>query len=233
MTILSGCTGATIEKRYCQGNKSYAGLDEPKKWLDIENFFTSFRSPIQNGGVMEDVKLVSSKELSLIIGVTERTVQTLAKNGFITCQKEGSKNRYDLYQVVQEYLAYCAKKEDKVFSSLEEAKMNEEVRLKRAKADAAELELKELKGSLHSADDVEKITTDLVLFVRSGLLSLPGMLAMDVVEAKDASEASEIIKKAVCNILEELAGYEYDPEEYRRRVRERQGWMNDREEEDI
>lgn len=182
---------------------------------------------------MEGVKLVSSKELSLIIGVTERTVQILAKNGFITCQKDGNKNRYDLYQVIQEYIAYCAKKEDKGFSSLEEEKMSEEVRLKRAKADAAELELNELRGSLHSADDVEKITTDLVLFVRSGLLSLPGMLAMDVVEAKDAGEASEIIKKSVFNILEELAGYEYDPEEYRHRVRERQGWMNDREEDDI
>lgn len=232
MAILSNCTGATIEKRYCQRNKSHAGLDDPKKWLDIEKIFSSFRSPTQNGGVMEGVKLISSRELSLIIGITERTVQTLAKNGFITCQKEGSKNRYNLYQAVQEYIVYCAKKEEKVFSSLEEEKMNEEVRLKRAKADAAELELNELRGSLHSAEDVEKITTDLVLFVRSVLLSLPGMLAMDIVEAKDANEASEIIKKAVCNILEELAGYEYDPNEYRRRVRERQGWMNDREEDE-
>lgn len=161
------------------------------------------------------------------MGVTERTVQTLAKEGHLTYQKVGQYNRYNLYQVVQEYVAYQAKKEDRVFSSLEEKKLIEEIRLKQAKADAAELELNELRGSLHAAEDVEKITTDLVLSVRSGLLSLPGMLAVDVVEAKDAAEASEIIKGAVYSLLEELAGYEYDPEKYRQRVRERQGWAND------
>lgn len=175
-------------------------------------------------------KLISSKEAAEILGVTDRTVQLLAKEGYLTCQKKGNCNRYNLYQVVREYIDYCAKKEDKVFSSLEEGKLHEEVRLKRAKADVAELELNELKGNLHSAEDVEKITTDLVLAVRSGLLSLPGRLAVVVTEAKNAAEASEIIKKEVHSLLEELADYEYDPEEYRRRVRERQGWLNDREE---
>lgn len=177
----------------------------------------------------KDIKLITSKELGKIVGVTDRTIQKLAKDGFITCQKEGKNNRYNLYQVVQEYIEYYAKKEMRAFSSLEEEKAHEEIRLKRAKADAAELELNELKGNLHSAGDVEKITTDLVLSVRSSLLSLPGMLAMDMAETKDAAEAAEIIKNAVYNLLEELADYEYNPEEYRRRVRERQGWMNDRE----
>lgn len=175
----------------------------------------------------ENVKLITSKELSKIVGVTERTVQTLAKEGHLTYQKIGQYNRYNLYQVIQEYMAYQAKKEDKVFSSLEEKKLFEEIRLKQAKADAAELELNELRGSLHAAEDVEKITDDLVYFVRSGLLSLPGILAVDVIEAKDAAEASEIIKGAVCSLLEELANYKYDPEKYRQRVRERQGWMSD------
>lgn len=180
----------------------------------------------------KEVKLISSRELAKIVGVTERTVQNLAKEGQITCQKEKNRNRYNLYQAVPEYIEYCTKKETRNFSSLEEEKAYEEIRLKRAKADAAELELNELKGNLHSAIDVEKITTDLVLSVRSGLLSLPGMLAIDVVEAKDAAEASEIIKRAVHSLLEELADYEYNPDEYKHRVRERQGWTNDREEDE-
>lgn len=186
----------------------------------------------KEGAIMQtntDVKLITSRELGKIVGVTDRTIQNLAKTGFITCLKEGKNNRYDLYQAVQEYIEYYAKKEMRAFSSLEEKKAHEEIRLKRAKADTAELELNELKGNLHSAVDVEKITTDLVLSVRSALLSLPGMLAMDVAETKDAAEAAEIIRNAVHSLLEELANYEYNPEEYRRRVRERQGWMNDRE----
>lgn len=176
----------------------------------------------------ENVKLITSKELARIVGVTERTVQTLVKEGHLTCQKVGKYNRYNLYKVVQEYVAYQAKKKDRVFSSLEEKKLYEEIRLKQTKADIAELEMNELKGSLHAAEDVEKITTDLVIAVRSGLLSLPGKLAVDVVEAKDAAEASEIIKKEVCSLLEELANYEYDPEEYRRRVREKKGWKDEK-----
>lgn len=179
---------------------------------------------------VKGVKFISSKELARIVGVTEKTIQNLAKEGVITYEREKNRNKYNLYQAVQEYIEYRAKKETKKFSSLEEEKAYEEIRLKRAKADAAELELNELKGSLHSAIDVEKITTDLVLSVRSGLLALPGMLAIDVADTKNASEASEVIKNAVCHLLEELADYEYNSEEYRKRARERKGWMNDREE---
>lgn len=78
---------------------------------------------------------------------------------------------------------------------------------------------------MHSAEDVEAMTTDLCLAVRSSLLSMPGRLAVDVAEAQNTAEVSEIIKKAVNEILDDLTRYEYNPEEYRRRVRERQGWL--------
>ena len=100
--------------------------------------------------------------------------------------------------------------------------------MKKAKARIAELELDELEGRMHSADDVEAMTTDLCLAVRSALLSMPGQLAVDVAESTDAAEISEIIKATVNDILDELSRYEYDPDEYRRRVRERQGWLENR-----
>ena len=34
-----------------------------------------------------------------------------------------------------------------------------------------------------------------------------------------------IIRKEVYKILEELADYQYDPEEFAKRVREREGWI--------
>ncbi len=178
-------------------------------------------------------KIIDSSELAKILGITARTVQILAGQGVITCQKTGKKNRYNLYTAVHEYIEYYAKKAGKKISSFEERKLDEEIRLKRAKADMAEMELEEIRGSLHAAEDVENATTDLVMCIRSALLTLPGMLAVDVAETTSAAEASEIIKKAVCDILEELANYKYNPEEYKRRARERQGWKNrDREDED-
>lgn len=175
-------------------------------------------------------KLIQTEELARILGIKERTAQMLAKKGVITCRKVGGKNAYNLYQVVREYVDYTAKKGSKTFSSADARKLDEETRLKKIKADIAELELEELRGNLHAAADVEDITTDLVMAVRSAVLALPGTLAMDIIEAKSPAEASEIIKKAVHNILEELADYKYDPDEYRRRVREKQGWQNDRDE---
>lgn len=85
---------------------------------------------------------------------------------------------------------------------------------------------------MHSAEDVEAMTTDLCLAVRSSLLSMPGQLAIDIKEAQSTAEVSDIIKNAVNDILEELSRYEYDPKEYRRRVRERQGWIDKTEEDE-
>jgi hypothetical protein len=62
------------------------------------------------------------------------------------------------------------------------------------------------------------------------MIALPGRLAIDVVGAKTAAEASNMIRAEAYKILEELSNYRYDPEVYAKRVRERQGWselMND------
>ena len=168
-------------------------------------------------------KLISTGELSRIIGKGTRTIQILAKEGTLTTAKNNNKNQYDLYTVVKEYIDYMAKKSMPKASSLEEEKTIEEIRFKRAKADKMELELKELDGQMHSAEDVELMTTDLVLAVRSALLSLPGRLGVDLAEVDNAAECSEVIKKAICEVLEDLSRYKYDPEEYKKRVRERQG----------
>lgn len=172
----------------------------------------------------EQKKMVSSGELAKVLGKSERTIQMLAKAGSITYEKSKNKNLYNLYTVVQEYIESLTKRELQEVSSIEEAKTREEVRYKRAKADMMELELKELDGQMHSAEDVESMTTELVLAVRSALLSLPGRLGVDVAEITSAAECSEVIKRAICEILEDLSRYSYDPEEYKKRVRERQGW---------
>ena len=110
--------------------------------------------------------------------------------------------------------------------------MEAEGRYKKAKADMAELELKELEGELHRASDVEAITTDHVMYLRSMLMALPGKLAVDMASIQTAPEAAERMKQEVYAILKQLAGYRYNPSEYKRRVRERQGWKDARGEDD-
>ena len=134
--------------------------------------------------------------------------------------------------MIQEYIEYVSEKNKKEFTSLEDEKINEEIRYKRAKASKAILELEELEGRMHAAADVEEMTTDLVLTVRSYLLSLPGKLAVELATINEETRIAEIIKKEVHDILRDLAHYEYNPEEYQKRVRERQGWIEKQEKEE-
>lgn len=185
--------------------------------------------------------LVKVEIIAKIFQVTVRRVQQLTQEGIIQTEEvtEGNRKlrRYDLMPTIMQYIKYLGDKangrEQKAsVADKEEEKLQAEIDIKKAKAKIAQLELDELEGRMHSAEDVEAMTTDLCLAVRSALLSMPGQLSVDVAETESAAEASEIIKKTVNDILEELSRYEYDPNEYRRRVRERQGWLEKLEQED-
>lgn len=185
--------------------------------------------------------LVKVDEIAEIFGVGVRRVQQLTQEGVIETvaisQGKRTSRRYDFIPTIEKYIQYLSDKangreQKKSFVNKEEEKLQAEIDLKTAKAKMAMLQLEELEGRMHSAEDVEAMTTDLCLAVRSALLSMPGRLSVDAAEAQTAAEISDIIKNAVNDILEELSRYEYNPEEYRRRVRERQGWINKDERDD-
>ncbi len=176
-----------------------------------------------------NLKLVDSATIASLFGVTPRRVQQLTKEGVISATKQGNANRYELLSTIQKYIRYLTDKANgreatKKDTETEGRKLEAEADLKRSKADMAALQLKELEGKMHRSEDVEAVMTDLVYTIRSMLMALPGRLAVDVVAVKSPAEASEVIRAEVYKVLEELAGYKYDPEEYARRVRDREGW---------
>lgn len=175
--------------------------------------------------------LVDSKIIAQLFGVTTRRVQQLAQEGIISATKQGNANKYDLLPTIQRYIKHLSEKAtgkeaSKKDTETEGRRLEAEADLKRSKADMAALHLKELEGKMHRSEDVEAVMTDLVYTIRSMLMALPGRLAVDVVSTKTAAEASEVIRAEVYKVLEELAGYKYDPEEYARRVRDREGWSD-------
>lgn len=101
---------------------------------------------------------------------------------------------------------------------------------KEAKAEIEQMKRDELKGSLHSSEDVEKITTDMVMAIRAQILAIPGMCAVDCAEASTPAETAGIIKNAVNDILNGLCGYEYNPAKYKELVKEREDWIKSLEE---
>lgn len=171
--------------------------------------------------------LQPTKVIAQIFGVSTRRVEQLKSEGIIKGQ--GKPTKYDLFPTIRDYIKYLSDKANgrekkEADAQIETEKLTAEKRIKTAKAEMAELELQELKGELHRASDVEAITTDHVLYMRSMLMAMPGKLAVDVATMSSAAECAERIKQEVYTVLNNLADYRYDPDEYKRRVRERNGW---------
>lgn len=171
--------------------------------------------------------LQPTKVIAQIFGVSTRRVEQLKSEGIIKGQ--GKPTKYDLFPTIRDYIKYLSDKANgrekkEADAQIETEKLTAEKRIKMAKAEMAELELLELKGELHRASDVEAITTDHVLYMRSMLMAMPGKLAVDVATLSSAAECAERIKQEVYTVLNNLADYRYDPDEYKRRVRERNGW---------
>ena len=173
--------------------------------------------------------LQGSDIIAKLFGVTDRRVQQLAKEGVIPAAQTRP-YKFDLLPTVQAYIKHLSEKangkEQKNADTVqaEADKLRAEADLKQSKAKIAELQLKELEGKMHRSEDVEAMTNDLVYTIRSMIMALPGRLAMDVVQVSNANEASALIRSECSKILNELAGYQYDPEAYQRRVRDREGW---------
>ena len=177
----------------------------------------------------EEKNLQPTQVIAKIFQVSTRRVEQLKSEGVIKGQ--GKPTKYDLLPTIMAYIKYLAdlaygRAKKQTDAQLETAKLEAEKRIKTAKAEMAEIELKELKGKMHRAEDVEAIMTDHVFFLRSMLMAMPGKLAVDLAGTHTAAEQADRVKQEVHYILENLAGYKYDPEEYKKRVMDRQGWEN-------
>lgn len=175
--------------------------------------------------------MVPSSEIAKLIGKTAKTVQNLTNDGVLPCvETENGKRvsrKYDKYKTIRAYIEYIEERSaEKNGGDQEREKGRVEVEIKKTKLRMEQLRLDELEGRMHLSEDVEAMTMDLVLYMRSNLLVMPGRLAVDLAEISDASEISERINNEVCEILEDMSKYKYDPEEYKRRARERRGWIN-------
>ena len=183
----------------------------------------------------ENKNLQSVQVIAKLFGVTTRRVEQLKAEGVI--QGQGKPTKYDLFPTVQAYIKYLSEKahgreKKESVANLEQQKLAADVAIKEAKAEQAKMQLKELQGKLHRAEDVEAIFTDHGMYMRSMLLAMPGKLAVDLAGEHTAAEQAETVKREVYWVLNNLSDYRYDPDEYKRRVMEREGWMDRQEGED-
>ncbi len=168
---------------------------------------------------------VTGTFLARIHGKSIRWVQGLRDDGVI---KQSSTGRYKLDDAIQAIYDRATRRQ--VSEDIEKAnvvKVKAEATMKAAKSKIVNMEAQELSGQMHRAEDIKALTEDLVFAFRHALVSLPGRLSMDVAAAQTAPEAAAIIRREVNVILKELAQYQYDPDKYAERVRERRDWNKD------
>ena len=162
---------------------------------------------------------VTTTELAGIMGLTPRRLQQLVKDGLLETVEEGV---FLLGESVQRYATYIKggdKSEEERKLDLE--KKRAEVRMKKARARREELETLELDGNMHRSEDVQALTDDFIYTVKGSIMSLPSRVCTDVAAEKDPAACADIVKKECRAILTECSQFEYDPEKYRDRVRER------------
>lgn len=176
---------------------------------------------MENGKITSETE-VSTTELACVLGITGRRIRQLAEDGVLDKQGQG---KFDLCKSVKRYIDYLTREAvDEDDAKLEKAKRQSETTLKVSKAEIARLEMKELQGKMHRSEDVAAMTEDLIFTIRSMLVALPGRLAIDACTASTPAEASEVIRKEVFSVMEELSNYKYDPKKYEERVRDRRSW---------
>ena len=167
---------------------------------------------------------LKTADICRMTGKSNQWIGQLTSQGILVKKQTPHGALYDMAETVKSYIemldARAEEKDDKE-QATEAMRRKAEATLKQAKATVATLDAQERLGKMHRSEDVAAMTEDLIFTIRSGLLALPGRLAVDVMSAKDSAEASGIIEREIYRLMNELANYKYDAAKYQERVRER------------
>ena len=116
---------------------------------------------------------------------------------------------YLLEQGVQEYIEYKINAETGRRASISKEEVQAEH--EEVKKQISLLKLRKLRRELHEAGDVEAFLSDMLIRFKTRLLAVPPKLAMEVAGEGDLNIIIQTIKKALEEVLSELA--EYNPDE--------------------
>jgi phage terminase Nu1 subunit (DNA packaging protein) len=162
-----------------------------------------------------ETSIISSKDLAGILGVTTRRIRQLTQNGVFP---QVARGKYVLGDAMRSYISHLQEKARE--AAVDPKDLQKELtRLRRAQADKTELEVKEYRGELHRAEDVEDVWTEMLSNFRARILAVPTKLAPQILGIEDLKEMQKALKDAVYEALQELS--EYDPDRIAERARKK------------
>ncbi len=155
---------------------------------------------------------VNSATLEKIIGVSDRRIRQLAEENIII---RAAKGRYKLMDSISNYILTLkvAIESGNSESPDGEIDLEEEKAIhERVKRHISELKLQTMKGDLHKSEDVERVMTDMLVSIKTKLLSMPTKLAPILVSRNDIDFVRNAINREVLDALNELK--DYNPKEF-------------------
>lgn len=158
----------------------------------------------------EQVKIdeleVGTAELAAIIGKSDRWIRKITSEGIL---KQVSRGKYNLANAVQAYIEHAeGGKRDDGKPTYQDHKTEHE----RIKAEMAALELAEMQGKLHKAEDVEQVMNDMLSAFRQRARAIPTRIAPELV----GEDNLQVIKGKLSDVIDETL-YElsnYDPSQF-------------------
>ena len=145
--------------------------------------------------------LVNKRQLSEILGVSERSLTEWQKEGLHVASyadNRGQANEYESSAVIK----WMIQREIERLG-----KERPRDRLDRLKADAIELDIKERTGELSPATMFERAWSDHILAARTEFLTMPDILATELSAIVGKEIDSDIIAMYINKALEKLASY--------------------------
>ena len=150
---------------------------------------------------------VNSATLEKILQVSDRRIRQLAEENIIA---RVSKGRYRLMESISNYILTLKVSMEVGNSQSVDGELNldeEKAIHERVKRHISELKLKTMQGELHKSEDVERVMTDMLISIKSKLLSMPSKLAPMLVARNDIDFIKRTISTEVLEVLNELKDY--------------------------
>ena len=150
---------------------------------------------------------VNSATLEKILQVSDRRIRQLAEENVII---RAAKGRYKLMESISNYILTLKVSMEAGKSQSYDGELNldaEKAVHERIKRQISELKLKTMQGELHKSEDVERVMTDMLVAIKSRLLSMPAKLAPMLVSRNDIDFVKRTISTEVLEVLNELKDY--------------------------
>jgi len=147
------------------------------------------------------------------LGVTTARVSQLKRDGVIAPLPSGSRKEGDFYKSLETFIKaarhYRELSDSRNSRETEEMKKAKERQLI-ARAKKEELELLEIEGDMHKAEDIERVMGAVLTRLRINLLAIPKGVAPQIREMKDTNVIAEKIYERISRALQETVNLDLE-----------------------